>query len=463
MDTSKAAIDNVYQSHQTADVLPLKERLGLLKQLQQTVLLQQEAIAQALHQDLRKHPTEVLITEIFPLINELKHTRRHLKSWVKPKPVANDLLNFGAKTSLYYEPKGSCLIISPWNYPFQLPLLHLVSSVAAGNRTIIKPSEFTPHTNRILKALVQAVFPKEWVAVIEGDVETTTYLLTKKFDHIHFTGSPAVGKIIMAAAARHLASCTLELGGKSPAIIDDKISVDEAAQKLVFGKFINLGQTCIAPDYVLVPAGRKEAFVTAMVAAIGKAFGADIRANDNLSRIINAKNYHRLMGYIQSAQAAGATLHCGGNGVAEDLYVAPTVISDLPTDHPLLEEEIFGPILPIVTYNGVAEASAFITQRPKPLAMYLFTHQSKWEAYFKQKTSSGALVVNETMIHMTHPNLPFGGVNHSGIGQSTGYFGFKDFTHEKPVLVANRLMSMSTLVGFPYRNRISRFLEWWIK
>lgn len=464
MVTPNDAIIRLYTAQRNVvGLMDVKERLRLLKDLQLAVLQHQKEIEAALHKDLRKHPTEVLITEIFPLINELKHTRKHLKSWAKAKPVANDLVNFGSKASLVYEPKGQCLIISPWNYPFQLPLLHLVSSVAAGNRTLIKPSEFTPHTNQILDKIVRAVFSEDIVAVVHGAVDATTFLLEQKFDHIHFIGSPAVGKIIMTAAAKNLASCTLELGGKSPVIVDNKIDLSEVAQKLVFGKFLNLGQTCIAPDYVLIPTDRKDAFVQAMKDAITNAFGASIQDSDNLSRIINQHNFQRLQNYITSAKSSGATVLFGGDWDEGQLYIAPTLISDLPADHALLHEEIFGPILPIVTYNGVAEARSFIVNRDKPLAMYLFSNQSKWIEYFKLNTSSGALVVNETMVHMTHPNLPFGGVNHSGIGQSTGYFGFKDFSHEKPVLVANKWLSMSNLVGFPYKDKVYKMLNWWVK
>src|SRR5690606_2945913 len=300
------------------------------------------------------------------------------------------------------------------------------------------------------------------VAVVNGDATISNHLLSFPFDHIHFTGSTKVGKIIMAKAAENLSSCTLELGGKSPVIIDDKCDLDAMAKKLIFGKFVNAGQTCIAPDYVLVPNNRKNDCIAAIRKAILDAFGETIQQNDNLSRIINIANHQRVVQLLKDAKLAGANIVFGGNYDVSDLYIEPTVITDIPEDQPLLQEEIFGPILPIISFDTVKDAVSFIKKRPKPLAMYLFTNQNKWLEYFKIKTSAGALVVNDVLVHMMHPNLPFGGINHSGIGQSTGWYGLKDFSHQKPILESSKLLSSTSKIGFPYKSKIEKLLKFLI-
>lgn len=434
------------------------ERKVYFKNMAKWIREHELEIKNALHKDLRKHPTEAYITEIFPILNEIELFISNLSSWLRPKNVANNLVFTGASASLNLEPKGRCLILSPWNYPFQLPLLHLISCVAAGNTAILKPSEFTPHTNNILKKLIIACFQPQHVTLIEGDVAVSSYLLSLPFDHIHFTGSTKVGKIVMEAAAKNLASCTLELGGKSPFIIDDKYNLEKAIQKLILGKFINLGQTCIAPDYVLIPTNRKDEFIKLLKEKLIKSFGVNAQENENLSRIINVSNHQRLVEMLKEARLAGAEVVFGGAYDVNDLFIEPTVITNIPNDCQLLQDEIFGPLLPIVTYDTVMDAVQFIKQRTKPLAIYLSSNQNKWIEYFNENTSSGALVINDVMVHIMHPNLPFGGVNHSGLGQSTGYFGLKDFSHQKPILKANPIISPTAAMGFPYKENIEKLL-----
>lgn len=435
------------------------DRKAKLKQLRTAILAHEQDIKEALYKDLHKCSTEAFIAEIYPLLSEIQLFQSNLNAWLRPKKVANNLVFTGSDAKLLLEPKGKCLIISPWNYPFQLSLLHLIACVAAGNTAIIKPSEFTPHASAVLKTIIEEVFEPGHVAVVEGDVDVSTFLLSLPFDHIHFTGSTKVGKVVMTAAAQHLSSCTLELGGKSPVVIDDKINLKYIAKKIVFGKFINLGQTCIAPDYVLVPTNRKDDFVQAMKEAMDNAFGEDVQQNKDLGRMVNIGHHQRVVDLLKQAREQAAIVVHGGEYDVSDLYIDPTLVVDVPLESDLMQEEIFGPLLPIVTFDKVADAIAIIKARPKPLAFYLFTHQAKWVDYFIENTSSGALVINEIMVHILHPNLPFGGVNHSGHGQSTGYFGLKDFSHEKPILKANSIVSPTKMMGFPYDEKLENWLK----
>ncbi|WP_068598550.1 aldehyde dehydrogenase family protein [Vaginella massiliensis] len=457
------SIDYLYQiqkaSRPQIAQLTIKARKQFLKKLKEEILAHQPLIEEALFSDLRKHPTEAVLTEIFPLITEIKDYLKNLESWAEEKSVPNSIHFIGADAKLMYEPKGMVLILSPWNYPFQIPIMHLIAAVAAGNVVLIKPSEFTPNINKVLRTIIEKVFEPKHVAVVEGAVDEATYLLAKKFDHIHFTGSPKVGKIVMAAAAQHLASCTLELGGKSPFVIDDKINLNFAIKKLMLGKFINLGQTCIAPDYVLISKQRKDELIQKLIAKIKSTFSEDISTDENLARIINLQNHQRLVQMLDDAKSKGATVDFGGNYSAEDLYFSPTIVSNLNPDSRLLQEEIFGPIIPIVCFDSKEEMAAFINKKEKPLVMYVMSNQKAWRNFFEQNTSSGALLFNDTMSYIMHPNLPFGGVNNSGMGQATGKFGFYDFSHQKPVLRSSRIFSLTRFMRMPYQTFVKKLLS----
>lgn len=457
-------IDNTYELQKAnQEKLTIQQRKAYLKSLRTTLISHRQQIEEALYLDLKKSSTEASISELLPLILEIDLFIKNMDAWLKPKRVSNNFFFFGAKAYTTLEPWGMALIISPWNYPFQLPILHLISSVAAGNRTIIKPSEFTPNTNKTLIQIINKVFPPKWVQVIEGDADTTTYIIQKGFDHIHFTGSPAVGKKIMAAASEHLTHCTLELGGKSPFIIDDKYDMVRAVQKLILGKFINLGQTCIAPDYVMIPQNRKDEFITTFNQEIQKAFGADPALSDQLARIINEKQFKRLKQHLDDALSNGGTLYYGGETIENERYIAPTLIGDLKENDVLLQEEIFGPIIPIVTFEKISIAKSFILSKPKPLAMYLFTDDHRWINYFNKHTSSGALVVNDVLVHIMHPNLPFGGANNSGLGYATGKFGIEDFSHIKPILKTNKFTSPTNFMHLPIKKSFNKILDYFIK
>ena len=352
------------------------------------------------------------------------------------------------KAYLHYEPKGHVLIITPWNYPFQLPLVHLAACIAAGNTAILKLSEFSPHTNRIVKKILQEVFPEDHVAVLEGEVKETTHLLSLRFDHIHFTGSPAVGKIIMEAASKNLTDITLELGGKSPAVLDRNINVRRVVQNLIWAKFVNAGQTCIAPDYVLVPRQLKSEIEQVFREELREAFGRDAINSPDYARIINKKQFDRLVEALTDAKHLGAQVVFGGANDEKELYIEPTVIGQVAMTNSLMTEEIFGPIFPIVYYSQIDEAIKFINEREKPLALYVFSNDGIFNKHVIRYTSAGSTCINDALIQIMHPKLPFGGVNNSGIGQSTGGMDLGLFRTKEQWQMRK---------GFPYR-KCSGFL-----
>jgi aldehyde dehydrogenase (NAD+) len=342
-------------------------------------------------------------------------------------------------------------------------LLNLVSCVAAGNSAIIKPSEFTPNAANILKKIITESFAENEVAVVMGDISVSTHLLDKKFDHIHFTGSPAVGKIVMKAAAEHLTSVTLELGGKSPVIIDDSANIDAAVKKLVWGKFVNLGQTCIAPDYILIDEKRKEEFITKFKAQLVKSFGENAQQSKDLARIINAKNHQRLCGILEDAVNKGATIAVGGNADEKDKFIYPTLLTNVSDDMRIMNEEIFGPLLPMKTYSKIEDAIAYINQKEKPLSLYVFSQKSAIQDLVINSTSAGGSCINDNVVHFSQPYLPFGGINNSGIGKSHGVFGFKEFSNSRAVLKALHSGSIAMPLWFPYGSLVRKVVDIMIK
>lgn len=443
--------------------LSVKQRKALLRQLLHEVEQRQTIIEEALIKDLYKPALETGYTEVLPLILEIKHFIKNLNRWAKPKRVKNNLIFFGNKPYIISEPKGKCLIISPWNYPFLLPLMHLTAAVAAGNTVIVKPSEFAPHTAILIKEIVGKVFPPHHVSVVEGAVEETTYLLTKKFDHIHFTGSPQVGKTIMEAAAKHLSGLTLELGGKSPAIVDGDADIKQTVNTLIWGKMVNLGQTCIAPDYLLLHKSIEKEFIKTFMERMQKVFGVDSSQSPHLARMVNQRHFDRVKNLIEDARTKGAEVLMGGNYVEEERFIAPTLLCNIPADALILQEEIFGPVFPIIIFKDYSEAKQIINGGEKPLSMYVFSKKTNALKYFEQHTSSGAIVTNEVLVHMMHPNLPFGGINHSGMGQSSGIYGFREFSHQKPVLRMRLPITPSKLMGFPYTKTTKKIVNLLIK
>lgn len=413
------------------------ERIEKLRRLVAVVESHREEICAAAAADFSKPRPEVDLTELLPILAEAKHAIRHLEGWMRPHRVPPTLAMLGTSAEIRYEPRGVTLIIVPWNYPFNLAFCPLVSAIAAGNTAIIKPSEMTPHCSALTRRLVEEMFDRSEVAVFEGDSTVATALLEKPFDHVFFTGSPQVGRLVMAAAARHLTSVTLELGGKSPAIVDATADLKKAARAITSGKFANSGQTCIAPDYLLVDARVSDRLVTEIISHIEHAYGADPearRATPDYCRIVNAKHYERVRGLFNDAVSRGARVVYGGAFSNDDRFVSPTLLADVAPDSRILEEEIFAPLLPIVTFTDIGDAIALVNSKPKPLALYVFSrHQPDIDRVLTE-TSAGDTCVNHAVIHFLHLNLPFGGVNNSGIGKSHGFFGFSAFSHERSVL-----------------------------
>jgi aldehyde dehydrogenase (NAD+) len=423
-------------------------------------------IQQALYQDFRKPAAETDITEIWPSLAEVKHTLRHLKKWMAPRRVGTPLALVGTKSWVQVEPKGVVLIIAPWNYPFYLAIDPLISAIAAGNSVVIKPAEQTPATSALLRCLCDELFRADEVLVLEGGREVATELLRLPWDHIFFTGSPQIGKIVMRAAAEHLSSVTLELGGKSPAIVDATANLRDAAEKIVWGKFINAGQTCVAPDYLLVQASVQADLVAELKSAIQKYYNANgtgIKQSESFARIVNEHHYARLAGLLEDAQARGATVAAGGSLDEYQQYIEPTLLTDVPAGAAVLEEEIFGPLLPILPFHDLPEAAAHVNARLKPLAQYVFTTSKRNRRYLLDNIAAGGAAVNETIIQLAHPELPFGGVGNSGLGKAHGHAGFLAFSNEKSVLQQRIGRTGIKTMYPPYTSRVKQLIGWLLK
>ncbi|TXS44293.1 aldehyde dehydrogenase family protein [Streptomyces sp. t39] len=409
------------------------------------------AIEEALYDDLRKGRTESHLTEIGGVLAEIEHTLRHLDRWMRPRRVSVPMNIKPATARIHSEPLGVCLIIAPWNYPLTLTLNPLVGALAAGNAAVVKPSELAPATSALLADLLPRHL--EAVAVVEGAVEETTELLAQRFDHIFYTGNGAVGRIVAAAAAKNLTPVTLELGGKSPVFIDETADMAVTARRLAWGKFTNAGQTCVAPDYALVTHAARDSLLAELPGAIQHMFGPDPRTSADYGRIVNDRHFRRLTGLV-----AEGDLLTGGVCDAGDRYIAPTVLTDVPSGAPVMREEIFGPVLPILTVRGVDEAVDFINARDKPLSLYAFTRDTTARQALLERTSSGGLVFNAPMIHLGVPNLPFGGVGESGMGAYHGKTSFDTFSHHKPVLSKPTRPDTLRLVYAPHTSRSFAFI-----
>jgi aldehyde dehydrogenase (NAD+) len=454
LEVSPKSILLVFQRQQknslTLRLQPIKERKKLLREFSQFILANKKRIEEAVYADFKKPKLEVDLSEIYPVLSEIRHAIENLEEWAKPKKIDAPITYLGTRSSIVYEPKGVCLIIAPWNYPFSLCFGPLISCLAAGNTAIIKPSEITPHTSALINSMVSEFFDKELVHVIEGGQEISVELLKLPFDHIFFTGSPAVGKVVMRAAAENLTSVTLELGGKSPTIIDSTALISDAAKRIAFGKFLNNGQTCIAPDYVLVHEKVKDNFIENLKKEVISLFGENGKIDENSSsyaRVVNQKHFNRIDSLVKDALARGANVEMGGELNGNANFIHPMILSNVPSTCRLMEEEIFGPILPIISFSNVEEAIKEVTSRPKPLALYIFSSSTAFKNKLLSSTSAGSVCINECVIQFTHANLPFGGVNNSGIGKSHGYYGFLEFSNQKPVL---RQMSRFSSISFIY-------------
>jgi aldehyde dehydrogenase (NAD+) len=429
------------------------ERRAALDRLARAVRRNEAALVATLAADLGRPEAEAILSDFLPVLQEIAHARRHLRRWMKPRRVWPTLATLGASGRIECQPRGTCLIIAPWNFPFQLALGPLVSALAAGNAAIVKPSEMTPATSALIARLIAETFPPDLVTVIEGGKSVAEDLLALPFDHIFFTGSPAVGRIVMAAAAKTLASVTLELGGKSPVIVGPEADLTQAADWITFGKFLNAGQTCIAPDHLYVHASVREAFLAALRARIARAYGEG-QASPHLARIVTPAHAQRLAALISDAVDKGGRLLL--DGAPHDQSLPPQLVESTTPDMRLSREEIFGPILPILTYTDLDSVLAQINAGDKPLALYIFDRDTTRIERITRATTSGGVGVNLTLVHYTHLNLPFGGVNTSGIGAAHGEAGFRAFSHKRAVLT-NRFLLLPLLFP-PYTPRVMRLI-----
>ena len=437
-DSSTAEIERIFeiqQAHQFAvGKTTARERKEKLKRLLNAILSRKQDIRDALYADFQKHPSEVDLTEIMPITSEIKHAIRHVSKWMRPHRVKTPLSLFGSRSHIHYEPKGVVLVIAPWNFPVNLTFGPLISAVTAGNCVMLKPSEHTPHASAVIKSIIEDVFDESEVAVIEGGIDTSTAALALPFNHIFFTGAPAIGKVVMAAAAKHLASVTLELGGKSPTIIDETASVDAAARRIAWAKFTNNGQICIAPDYLFVHESKKAEFLDKLTKNIESFYGIDARRSDSYARIVNHRHYQRLTGYIDDAKQKGATVAYGGRTEGSEDYIEPTILTDVDPKADVMMDEIFGPVLPVYGYESLDEPIAMINSKEKPLALYIYSKSQSNIDRIMQNTRAGGTCINHSVVHFFQNNLPFGGSNNSGIGKGHGFFGFEAFSNPRGVL-----------------------------
>ncbi len=437
----------------------LAQRKMKLKKLLSAVEKFSPEIEKAIFEDFRKSPAEVRLTEIFMVTTEIKHAIRNLKNWTKPTLVPTPLTLFGSSSKIIYEPKGIVLIISPWNYPFQLAIGPLISAISAGNGVIIKPSEHSPNTSKIIKKMIESVFSPNEIAVIEGDAKISEELLNLPFDHIFFTGSTKIGKIVMEKAAKNLTSVTLELGGKSPVIVDKNYNLKEAAQRIAWGKLINAGQTCIAPDYLIIPSCIEEVFVKQLKENVEKMYGkiGTLQGNGDFCRIINPTHANRLKELLDDAIEKGAKIQFGGK-IGEDNFFEPTVLTNVSLDSKIMKEEIFGPILPILNSYSYEEIVEIANKNPKPLALYIFSNDKKFINDLIHDIPSGGTAINDVVVHFVNYNLPFGGINSSGIGSSHGEFGFKTFSHHRSVMKQPKFTSLKMFYP-PYSKFVEKMID----
>lgn len=435
-----------FNTHKTKN---LKFRKQQLKLLSKNIKNHENELLDALYKDLGKSKVEAYATEIGMLLKSIKLMRKELKNWSKTKQTDTPLYLFPTKSYIKKEPYGTVLIIGPFNYPVQLVFEPLIGAIAAGNTAIVKPSELTPHVAIVIKDIIEDTFDEAYVSVVEGGIEETQTLLSLPFDYMFFTGSEKVGKIVYEAAARKLIPVTLELGGKSPVIVDDTANIKVASERISFGKFTNAGQTCVAPDYILVQRKVKNDLIKALKKTITEFYGENIEKSPDFGRIVNQKHFNRLNDLIQIHKN---NVVFGGNSSKEDLYIEPTLLDNITNDNKIMKEEIFGPILPIITYDNFDEVLEIIQSKSKPLSLYLFSEDENMTHRVVEELSFGGGAINDTLMHLANPNLPFGGVGSSGIGQYHGKYSFDTFSHMKSYTFKSTRLE-SSLFFPPYKGK----------
>jgi aldehyde dehydrogenase (NAD+) len=444
----------------------IDDRKGYLKKIRKWVHTNRALIHQAMFDDFKKPAPEVDGTELFHVLNEIDLALHKMDEWVKPRKVDAPFTMIGTRSFIQSEPRGVCLIISPWNYPFSLCIGPLVSAIAAGNSVVIKPSELTPHVSQLIKKMMGEIFDDSIVAVFEGGPDVSQFLLKLQFDHIFFTGSPTIGKLVMRAAAENLTSVTLELGGKTPTIVSASARIKDAAQRIVVAKFINNGQTCVAPDYILVHESISSKFLAELSGQIKKCFtesNEGFEESKHYARIVNERHFQRLNELLIDAKEKGAMVKFGGQANKSTCFLSPTVLTNVSPESRLMQEEIFGPILPIVEYGNFDQVITFINAKPKPLALYLFGSNQKEYKRILSETSSGGVCLNDCAIQFLHHNLPFGGINNSGHGKSHGHAGFLAFSHEKSVLKQRNGFTSVKAFYPPYTKFKVTLMNWFLK
>ena len=417
--------------------LTATERRAKLDALWQAVLRHEEDLIQALKSDMGKPREEVHLQEIYPLKAEIMHARKHLRGWMAPKPASTSLAMLGTSSHVLPEPKGQVLIIAPWNFPVILTLRPLVSAIAAGNRVMLKPSEHTPETSKVIASIVETAFAPEEAHVVLGGPEVSQALTSLPFQHVCFTGGTNIGRKVMTAAAQHLASVTLELGGKSPAVVDATANLVDASRRMAWGKCLNNGQVCIAPDYLMVQSSVADRFLEELKLRIEDMYGPDEQGqltSDNRSQMVNQHHFDRVVGLIEDALDRGAKLVHGGIWDAASRRIAPTVLDDVTMDMAVMKEEIFGPVLPVLRWEKEEEVNAFVSHNPHPLAMYFFSNRSDAIQSWMRANPAGTTGINEVVLQVANPNLPFGGIQTSGMGRTGGIAGFKQFSNMRSVL-----------------------------
>jgi len=424
----KELIERQREFFDSGQTRPLSFSIEQLKKLKNAILKHEKNLERALKADLNKSEMEAHATEIGITVAEIEHNLRHIKDWVKPQKVSTPLFFLPGKSRIHYEPFGVALIIAPWNYPIKNLFGPALGAVTAGNCTILKPSELSPHTSAAINEMISEAFDPAFMTVVEGGVPETTELLKERFDYIFFTGGTEIGRIVYQAAAKHLTPVTLELGGKSPTIVDKNINLDVTAKRIAWGKFTNAGQTCVAPDYVLVHKKVKEKLLKRLTEIIHEFYGSDPSKSPDFGRIITDRHFNRIKNLIEG------DIVTGGDTDENQRYIAPTIIDNVALDAKVMQEEIFGPIMPIIEYEKLDDAISIINSGAKPLALYIFSNSSKVRKRILNETSSGGVCINETIMHLANPNLPFGGIGNSGMGAYNGRSGFDTFSHKRSVL-----------------------------
>ena len=447
------------QNQQQVADSPPRQRKAKLAHLLEVLLRYRNRIRDALNEDFAKHPVEVDLAELYPVIGEIKHARRQLHRWMRPRRVSTPWAQFGGTSRIQYEPKGTVLIMSPWNFPVNLTLGPLVGAIAAGNTAILKPSEFTPNSTAAMAEIVRLVFSEQEVALIQGTADVASQLLELPFNHIFFTGSTAVGKIVMAAAAKHLASVTLELGGRSPSIVDDSADLRTAAKRVAWSKFINNGQVCIATDHVYVHRSRHDEFLDLLHGYLETFYGADPKTSSSYNRLVNQRHFDRVRNLLRDAEAKRALVPYGGECDETDKFIAPTVLTNLDAKSRILQEEIFGPVLPIQTFSEIEEPVEQINSNEKPLALYIYSRNKRNIRFLLQNSRAGGTCINHSCLHFFNHSLPFGGVNHSGIGKSHGRFSFEAFSNARAIYRQRLPWSAIDLMMPPYTDAKQKLVD----